>query len=469
MVLVVAGSTKDSTITGVRATAEAPGSASRQLALVHPPELRRTFPLIETECILGRDPGPAGLRLHHPTVSRCHAAIAWEQRRRAHVLRDLESHNGTRVDGLSAAEAPRLLVDQSLARVGDVLLVYQIVPSRSEDADQELREALPGDAPAMQALRAEIARAARDPAPVLILGETGSGKEYVARELHRASARQGPLLALNCAALSPQLVESQLFGHVKGAFTGAADAHPGLFRAAHGGTLVLDEIGELAPELQPKLLRALQEGEVLPIGGIQPLRVDVRVIAATHRDLARAVDEGRFRQDLYARLALWELHVPALRERRGDLLDWVDRMYAAWVRERLRASIRTGQALGPPPADRLRFDADAIEVLLRSAWPLNLRGIERLVHAVGSAASTGQTLGVAALPAWLSAPPAIAADEQANPEVVNARRPVPSREEFVRAYDELGGNVRALARRFGRDRRQVYRWIAAHVTGQRGC
>ena len=293
----------------------------------------------------------------------------------------------------------------------------------------------------------------------MILGETGTGKERVAREIHRLSGRSGKLVALNCAALSAHVVESQLFGHARGAFTGASDAQPGLFRAAHGGTLFLDEIGELPIDLQPKLLRALQEGEVLSVGATQPTRVDVRVVAATHRDLLRAVEQGAFREDLYARLAMVELALPPLRDRRLDLLGWIDRLASAWAARR---------GLDAP----LRFDADAAETLLRFAWPLNLRGIERLVHELGADRLPGGIITRAALPRWLIAVDAPAAEpvqSQPSQPAPSARETVPTREEFTRAFEELSGSVHGLAKRFGRDRRQIYRWIEAYeLTDGRG-
>jgi transcriptional regulator with GAF, ATPase, and Fis domain len=321
-------------------------------------------------------------------------------------------------------------------------------------------------------LRVLLARAAPDPAPVLVIGETGTGKERVARELHRLSARAGKLVALNSAALSPQLVEAQLFGHVKGAFTGATEAQPGLFRAAHQGTLFLDEIGDLPLDLQPKLLRVLQEGEVLPVGATRTVRVDVRVVAATHRDLTGAMAAGRFREDLYARLATWELRVPPLRERRVDLLDWIDRLRSAWRGKREGGS---EASTGPgTDRDRLRFDADAAETLLRFAWPMNLRALERLVHELAVGARPSAAIARADLPPWLTgagapaaAPASVPAERSGPSEATPDRRAVPSREEFTRAFEELAGSVHGLARYFGRDRRQIYRWIEAHRLGDR--
>ena len=454
------------TLTGGRGRAGARASARSMLHVVFPTELRRTFVLGDVEATIGRDPNLDGFLVDHGTISRRHARVAPSPGGGAHTVADLGSRNGTWIDGVRASGEPRPLISGSVLRIGDTLLVYEQEPAdvAATDAPTAVSpDALPGHAAPVRALRLLLARAAPDPAPALIIGETGTGKERIAHEIHRLSGRRGKLVALNCAALSAQLVESQLFGHVKGAFTGADQAQPGLFRAADRGTLFLDEIGDLPPDLQPKLLRALQEGEVLPVGATQPVRVDVRVVAATHRDLGRAVASGDFRVDLYARLALWELRVPALRERRTDLFDWVDRFHAAWAAKRA-----AGAAAGP-----LRFDADAAEAILRFAWPLNLRGVERLVHELGSSARAG-LVTPAALPGWLTVPPSIVApvaavvDPSSKTAAPAARAgDVPTREEFTRAFEELGGSVHALARRFGRDRRQIYRWLEAHGLADR--
>jgi two-component system, NtrC family, response regulator AtoC len=183
-----------------------------------------------------------------------------------------------------------------------------------------LGEELIGESVAMQALKSRMLRVATADVPVLILGETGSGKELVARALHRASARrEGPWVAESCAAFSEGILTSELFGHEKGAFTGASGRHRGLFERAHGGTLFLDEVGELPLRVQATLLRVLQEGELRRVGGEQPLRVDVRLFVATHRDLRRMVAEGSFREDLYWRLRGAVLELPPLRERLSDL------------------------------------------------------------------------------------------------------------------------------------------------------
>jgi DNA-binding NtrC family response regulator len=212
-----------------------------------------------------------------------------------------------------------------------------------------------------------IQKAAGSSSPVLITGETGTGKELVARALHAGSERKkGPFVAVNCSAISSGLMDSELFGHGKGAFTGADRERQGLFAAAHGGTLFLDEIGELPLDLQPKLLRVLQEGEIRRVGETSPRRVDVRVLAATARNLAEEVEQGRFRDDLFYRLAVVELHIPPLRERREDiplLAEHFVRKIAA--RERR-----------PAPT----ISAEVLDALKNYLWPGNIRELENFME-----------------------------------------------------------------------------------------
>src|SRR6185369_9493165 len=202
--------------------------------------------------------------------------------------------------------------------------------------------------------------AAASPIAVLVEGETGTGKELVARGIHRASARaEGPFLAINCAALPETLLESELFGHRRGAFTGAVQDHIGLFEAAAAGTLLLDEIGEMPMTMQVKLLRVLQEGEVVPLGDTRPRKIDVRVISATNRELSTEIAAHRFREDLYYRLAAFPIRIPPLRERREDIPLLADH-FLAGAAERHRKWIR-----GIEPA--------ALELLTRFDWPGNVR------------------------------------------------------------------------------------------------
>jgi DNA-binding NtrC family response regulator len=419
------------------------------LTAVHPPEVAWSLTLGEDRVEIGRRGGPGVPALAHRTVSRAHLAIAWDERWRQHVVADLGGRNPVRVDGARVTTGqPVGLATGAVLVVGDVVLVYERGAS-DDDGGEVDRTRLPGEALAMRGLRRAVARAAPDPSPVLLVGPTGVGKESVAREVHRLSQRRGELVAVNCAALSPELIESQLFGHVRGAFTGATSDAEGLFRAAQGGSLFLDEIGELPASLQPKLLRALQEREVQPVGSTRTVPVDVRVIAATNRDLVGEVDAGRFRRDLYARLALFDLRVPALRERRVDILGWVERLRAAWRGRRSAAVPAT------PPA--ITLSPEAAEVIVRHDWPENLRGLDRLIHhlEVGALAE----VGLADLPPWLAARGAPTdAPAAAGPA---GRRRAPPADELRARLAEHGGNVAALARHYGCDRRQVYRWLAA--------
>jgi transcriptional regulator with GAF, ATPase, and Fis domain len=224
-----------------------------------------------------------------------------------------------------------------------------------------------GRSPAIQQVLARVTQVAPMSTTVLLLGETGTGKELLARaNHHRSPRRPSPLITVNCAALPPTLIESELFGHEKGAFTGATTAKVGRFELAHGGTLFLDEIGDLPLDLQPKLLRVLQAGEFQRVGGIRTVKVDVRILAATNRDLSRALAEGRFREDLYYRLGVLPILVPPLRSRREDipLLVWA-------IIERRRAEL--GRRVE-------RVPESVMEALLGYAWPGNVRELENLIE-----------------------------------------------------------------------------------------
>ncbi|WP_434419863.1 sigma 54-interacting transcriptional regulator [Nannocystis pusilla] len=432
----------------VAAERGSPGAA--RLVLVHPPELRRVVDLGPAALTLGRQPqAPSGLAVAHPTLSRVHAELRFD--RGIHWLRDLQSRNGTCLQGQAINELPRALAHGAVIRIGNVLLVYEMAqdPRGRVDPPEVDRAAIPGDSLAIAALRSAVLRIAGQRSPALVIGETGTGKERIAAEIHRLSKRRGELIVANCAALSPTLIESQLFGHDRGAFTGASQRSSGLFRAAEGGTLVLDEIGELPLELQPKLLRAIEYGEIIPVGSSRAQSVDVRIVGATNRDLGREVEAGRFRRDLYARLALAELRVPPLRERRADLLDWLDRLFGS-VSGTFAAALSTSAA----------------EAILLHAWPENLRGLHRLVM---DCRSLTAPIRPGQLPAWLTtptpadAPPpppaeAVAPSPSAAKET-RAYRPRPPREELLRVLEEHEWSIRATAKHYERDRKQISRWI----------
>src|SRR5262245_7999810 len=237
-----------------------------------------------------------------------------------------------------------------------------------------------GESPAMQQMRTTIDKVAQSDATVLITGESGTGKELVARALHFAGPRAArTFVPVNCGALVGTLLDSELFGHVRGAFTGADTAKRGLFVAADRGSLFLDEIGELPLELQPKLLRALQDGEIKPVGGHTSIQVDTRLIAATNRDLREEIAGGRFREDLYYRLAVITIEVPPLRARRGDI--------AALARH------FADEAAARAHRGRVEFSAEAVTWLEQQAWPGNVRELENTVERAVVLAA-GDTLGV---------------------------------------------------------------------------
>jgi DNA-binding NtrC family response regulator len=223
-----------------------------------------------------------------------------------------------------------------------------------------------GESPAMTRVRSLADRVAPSQAPVFVHGESGTGKEVLAKYLHAQSGRGGPFVAINCANLPRELVESALFGHRKGSFTGATGDHVGVFEEAHGGTLLLDEVTEIDPAVQAKLLRVLQEGEVQAVGARRPKPVDVRVVATTNRDVAEAIQDGTFRDDLYHRLAVFPLSLPPLRDRGDDVALLAERFV-----EKYRALYGYGpKALAPALMDRFR----------EAEWPGNVRQLENMVH-----------------------------------------------------------------------------------------
>jgi DNA-binding NtrC family response regulator len=298
------------------------------------------------------------------TVSRLHARLDVEEN--DYVLRDLGSTNGTRVGGIRIREA--CLEDGVVFELGASRLRFRIAgePFQLTLAEVEELEGMFGRSVPMRELFAACARVAPSDASVIIQGETGTGKELVARALHQRSPRRSkPLVVLDCGAIPPTLVEAELFGHERGAFTGAHAARPGVFERADGGTLFLDELGELPIEHQPKLLRALETGEVTRIGGERPIRVDVRVIAATHRDLPRMVVEGRFRTDLYYRLAVIRLSVPALRERRED----IPLLATHFAQQAMADTNLSREILEALSGDLTRYD-----------WPGNVRQLRNVIE-----------------------------------------------------------------------------------------
>jgi two-component system response regulator HydG len=292
------------------------------------------------------------------------------------------------------------------------------------------------ESPAMQLVLRRAARFAAADAPVMILGESGSGKEVVARALHESGARRDrPFVAVNVAALPGDLLESELFGHARGAFTGAAAAKTGLFEAADGGTLFLDEIAELPPPLQAKLLRALQDGEVRRVGETHAFAVDVRIVSATHRDLAQRVADGLFRQDLLFRLRVLTLNVPPLRDRREDI--------AALARMCLVEERR----------DDLRLSPAALRVLESYAWPGNVRELQNAVKH-GAALAEDGTIDVQHLPEDVTA--SRRAPSNAAPAELRSLAEI-ERAHILRVLEACGGSQVEAARVLGIGRNTLWR------------
>jgi DNA-binding NtrC family response regulator len=302
----------------------------------------------------------------------------------------------------------------------------------------------------MQALLKRVARFAASNAPVAILGETGAGKEVVARVLHANSPRAArPFVAVNVAALPAELLESELFGHGKGAFTGAGAVRQGLFEAADNGTLFLDEVGEMPMPLQAKLLRVLQDGELRRVGESQSFAVDVRVLCATHRDLAQSVRDGRFREDLYYRLKVLSISVPPLRERADDVLPLAC------------------QLLQDEGAAAKGFSSQAKALLLQYPWPGNVRELQNAVRH-GAALATGAEIRAADLPDELRRRAPSAAPPQRR-EVVASSGPAAAlrsladveRAHILSVMDACGGSQAEAARILGIARNTLWRKLRA--------
>lgn len=421
---------------------------------------------------IGRAVGDEGIALSaDPRVSRLHAVIELDGR--SHEVRLLDrSSTGTEVNGTPITQA--VLADGDLVVVGDSALLVRIGPADEDGAQQPIGGLL-GDAPVMRRLRRTLARVGRSNSCVLLLGESGTGKELAARALHEISGRQGELVSVNCSAIPTELAEAQLFGHLAGSYTGARTPSPGVFRAADGGTLFLDEVADLPIEVQPKMLRVLEERAVAPVGATRATPVDVRVVAASNRDLLGEVEAGRFRGDLYARLSDFTVELPPLRDRREDILP-------LFVRE-----------LGPgAPA----LAPELVRALLLHSWPFNVRELVKVARQLridgagkptldlsllgdrlartAAAATAGGSLGVvdgtsrssvrASAPAPASPPPSdpappTRAHSSARDGAAPASRDKDLLEQLLREHK---GVIADVARATGRSRKQVYRWLLQH-------
>jgi DNA-binding NtrC family response regulator len=351
------------------------------------------------------------------------------------VAIDAGSRNGILVDGVKTSRA--VVLDHDVIEAGRTFFVVRAhEPAGARDLELITSAADPNDRlvtldPVLARAFDELLRVAASNVPVLVGGPTGAGKERVARAVHAASGRRGPLVPVNCGALPAGLVESELFGHKKGAFSGAVADHAGLVQASSGGTLLLDEIGDLPPPAQAALLRVLEEREVRAVGATAATPVDLRVVAASHRDLDVMIADGRFREDLFARLAGFELALPPLAERKVDL----------------------GLVLGAlvPPGTVLA--AAAVRALFAYAWPRNVRELARVIERAVALAGGGEVA-----PAHL--PDEIAqAAWPARPAARDSGEGDDRRAELVRLLEKHRGNVSKIAAEMGRVRQQVQRWL----------
>jgi transcriptional regulator with GAF, ATPase, and Fis domain len=395
------------------------------------------------------------LVLPEETVSRVHCEIIRDAK--GHLLRDLHSTNGTFLDGAEIREA--YVRAGAVITVGTVQLKFQpyeerieILPSEKEALGELVGKSLP-----MREIYGLVERIAPTEATVLIEGETGTGKDLVARTLHDLSRRKAaPFIVVDCGAVSPTVIESELFGHEKGAFTGAVATRQGAFEQAGmaGGTIFLDEIGELSLDLQPKLLRVLEQREIRRVGGNRTIKVDIRVLAATKQDLAKEVQKGKFREDLYFRLSVVPIHMPPLRDRKEDLPLLVQSFL---------------QKLDGPPRT---LDESAMQSLMTHDWPGNVRELrnvlERGVYLSPGAAGTDAPVKLVQLPT-----PGEASDGAA---LVNAFDPALSyrdnkekwENEFEKRYlrwllARAQGNISRAAREADMDRKYLHKLLKKHA------
>ncbi|MFO0670348.1 MAG: sigma 54-interacting transcriptional regulator [Polyangiaceae bacterium] len=419
------------------------------LVLAYAPELDGVPPVVLFESapvIVGREPPPGGAKLPLTSVSRLHARL--ERHGDRCTVHDLGSRNGVLVRGRKIDSAELRPGDD--VRIGDAVFIFRedgadaFVGSRADGTlDRPFPYASIACGPLTRRLFEELVPIAGSEIPVLVLGETGTGKELVAEAIHAASGRSGAMRALNCAAIPASLVESELFGFKKGAFTGADRDHAGIVRAAHGGTLFLDEIGDMPADIQPKLLRLLESREVSPVGAEKTERVDVRIVCATHADLDDAVKHKRFRADLFSRIRGHVVSLPPLRDRKEDLYRLVRAVLAR---------------LGRPEAT---FTTAFMMALVRYDWPFNVRELVAVLRRALVLAQPTEALDVKHLPDDVTEaraskrPPAFMASEEAKP-------PIPTADEMREALKQHGGNVAALARIYQRDRSLIHRWLKQH-------
>lgn len=394
---------------------------------------------LELPCALSLGRGDdVDVKVPSASVSRRHAELSAKGPDHIRIT-DLGSANGSFLgtDRLPPG-TPRALPLNTPVRIGDAQLVVR--PAAADDTTTSEAPSLVASAPAMQKILELVERFAKSDLPILIHGETGTGKEVLAQRIHEVSGRPGPFLAINCGALHKGLLDSELFGHEKGAFTGADQAREGLFVRASGGTLFLDEIAETEPETQVRLLRVLEAKEVRPVGGAAPTPIDVRIVAATHQNLEAAVSAGRFREDLLYRLDGARLSLPPLRDRPDDI-------------EALAAHfLRPTTSISP----------EAVAQLRQHRWPGNIREL-RNVLARAEVLSGGRRIEPAHLPEPVpptdTAPNGPTMDLGAGADVTGVREQMKAleRARILKVLEAHGGNQTQAAKALGISRKTLLR------------
>lgn len=382
------------------------------------------------------------VRLPDKTISKSQARLV----RSAHgwTFEDAGSRNGSLVNDHRVSKVD--LRDGDFIELGEVILRYRasLSSSPASAVDLDLQAPAVGGlstlVPSLADDHATLARVARAPISVLLLGESGTGKEVLAREIHAHSGRTGPLVAVNCGALTASLLESQLFGHVKGSFTGAIRGEPGHIRSAHGGTLFLDEVGDLPLPAQTALLRVLEESEVVPVGGTSPVKVDIRVIAATHKPLDKMAIRGEMRVDLLARLSGHRHTLTPLRQRIEDMGLLVG------------ALLRSSKVAG---ASELGFTVEGGKWLVSQRWPLNIRELAQALAVAAALAEQGRIERTHLIDRNERNVENVAPDD----DQANIMAPEDLRGRVVALLERHKGNVSHVARDMGKSRVQIHRWI----------
>lgn len=375
------------------------------------------------------------------SVSREHAKVGFAPSRRV-VLTDLGSRNGTELNG-RLLSVPTALRPGDVIRIGNVILVYQ---EQRPFVQPSVRSTLRGISQPIAHVVQQIAHLAAHPYAILVIGETGTGKEVVAEELHRHGQRSGRLVTLNCSSVAESLLHTELFGHARGAFTGAERARPGLLDTARQGTLFLDELTDASPAFQASLLRLLETGEYRQVGSDHVSQSDARFVAAAQPRLVELRDRGEFRQDLWMRLSSWAITLPPLRERPEDIPLLVQHFAAH----------------APGAGAPVVFSEPLLAALMRQPWPGNVRQLKNVVMRLGIGHSGAAPVGLAAFEDLDIGFRTLQARHEQSDFSATVAAAKPDSETLRACLKEHAGNVRRVAEHFGVTRKTLYRWCKVH-------